>query len=289
MKAFKELPQRRAKCAHLCATPLLILLAATSAWAAAGDCRLVAGWQPGGPARTFGPENLFEYLDGGAEGYLIFGFVRLVHQTCTKGEDSLVLDVSEMNDAEAAYGLFAVRCDPHQPLQPIGMAGQILPTRASFAKGNYYVEMTATPGEDYRPELRDLLTGLEKRIQGRSAPPEALAWFPAEGRNSVRLIPESVLGLQPLKRGYVAEYSNGQAFIVTETTAQSAAAVLAVLRQRFGGATFAEVADEAFQANDRYLGGVCVFRKGHYLGGYAHLRETTEAVSLARTLASRLP
>ena len=275
--------------AHLCATSFLILVAVTSAWGATGDCHLLAGWEPDGPARTFGPENLYEYLDGGAEGYLIFGFVRLEHQTCTKGEDSLVLDISEMSDAEAAYGLFAARCDPRQPLQPIGMAGQILPTRASFAKGKYYVEATATPGEDYRPQLRDLLTGLEKRLQGRSAPPEALAWFPAEGRISVRLVPESVLGLRPLKRGYVAEYSDGQAFIVTETTAQSAAAVLAGVRQRFEGTTSADVADEAFQANDRYLGGVCIFRKGHYLGGYAHLSEVSEAVSLSRTLASRLP
>ncbi len=267
---------------------LLILLAASSA-GAADDCRLVSGWKPDAPSRTFLADNLYEYLDGGAEGYLIFGFVRLEHQTCVKGADSLEIDISEMNDPEAAYGLFAARRDPRQPLQPIGMGGVIQSNWASFAKGKYYVELTATPGRDYRPELRGFLAGLDKRLQGRSAPPEALAWFPAEGRNSVRLIPESVLGLRPLKRGYVAEYSNGQAFIVAETTAQSAAAVLAVLRQRFDGATSAEVADEAFQANDRYLGGMCIFRKGHYLGGYAHLRGTTGAISLARTLASHLP
>jgi hypothetical protein len=267
---------------------LLILTAAASAWAAAGDCHLLAGWEPDGPARTFTSENLYEYLDGGTEGYLIFGFVRLEHQTCAKGADSLVIDVSEMTDPDAAYGLFAARRDPRQPLKPIGMGGEILPNRASFAKGKYYVELTATPGEEYRPTLRAFVAALERRLQGRSSPPEALGWFP-KGHTSVRLVPQSVLGLRPLNRGYVAEYSKGQAFIVTETTAQSAAAVLAVLRQRFGGATYAEVADEAFQANDRYLGGVCIFRKGHCLGGYAHLRETTEAVSLARTLASRLP
>ena len=126
-------------------------------------------------------------------------------------------------------------------------------------------------------------------VARQEPPPDALAWFPAEGRNSVRLIPESVLGLRPLERGWVAEYPKGQAFIVTEATAQSAAGVLAALRERFGGATLARVADEAFYADDRYLGGVCIFRKGRYLGGYAHLRGTTEAASLARTLASRLP
>jgi hypothetical protein len=266
---------------------LLILLAASFA-GAANECRLAPGWKPDAPSRTFNADNLYEYLDGGAEGYLIFGFVRLEHQTCAKGADSLVIDISEMNDPDAAFGLFAARRDPRQPLRPIGMGGEILPNRASFAKGKYYVELTAMPGAEYRRTLRAFTVALEKRLTGRSAPPEALAWFP-RGPASVRLVPRSVLGLRPLKRGYVAEYSNGQAFIVTETTAESAAAVLAALRRRFAGAKAAKVADEAFEFNDRYLGGVCVFRKGHYLGGYAHLREATEGISLARTLASRLP
>jgi hypothetical protein len=268
---------------------LLVFAAACLARAAGDDCGLAPGWKPDAPLSIFTADNLYEYLDGGAEGYLSFGFVRLEHQTCTKGTDSLVIDVSEMNDPDAAYGLFTARLDPRQPLRHIGMGGQILANRASFAKGQYYVELIASPSDEYRPTLRAFTLALEKRLAGRSTPPAALAWFPAEGRNSVRLIPESVLGLEPLKRGYVAEYSKGQAFIVTETTAESAAAVLATLRQRFAGAQAAKVADDAFELNDRYLGGMCIFRKGNYVAGYAHLRGTADAVSLARTLSSRLP
>jgi hypothetical protein len=168
------------------------------------------------------------------------------------------------------------------------MGGQILSNRASFAKGKFYVELTAMPGVEYRRTLRTFTVALEKRLTGRSAPPEALAWF-AKGHTSARLVPRRVLGLGLLKRGYVAEYPNGQAFIVPETTAESAAGVFAALRRRFAGAKMVQVADEAFQFNDRYLGGVCVFRKGRYLGGYAHLHEGTEGVPLSKTLASRLP
>lgn len=268
-------------------TFLLILIAATSA-RAAGDCVLAPGWKPDAPASTYTASNLYEYMDGGAEGFLIFGFARLEHQTCVKGADSLVIDVSEMNDPDAAYGLFAARLDPHQPIQRIGMGGQILPNRASFAKGKYFVELTAMPGEEYRTTLRAFTAALEKRLTGRSTPPRELAWFP-RGHTSVRLVPQSVLGLRPLKRGFVAEYSNGQAFIVTEATAESAAAVLAALRRRFSGAKAAKVADEAFEFDDRYLGGLCIFRKGHFLGGYAHLPKAAQGISLARILASRLP
>jgi hypothetical protein len=61
------------------------------------------------------------------------------------------------------------------------------------------------------------------------------------------------------------------------------------LRERFGQTTPLEVADEAFQATDRYLGRLCVFRKGRYLGGYANLKEGEDAGTLARALAARLP
>jgi len=271
-------------------TVLVIIVAASAAVAAqVADCRLAAGWEQDGATRIFLADNLFEYLDGDAEGYLIYGFVRLQNVTCKRGEDSIVLDISEMSDADAAYGIFAAHSDPHEPVASIGMGGQILPRRASFAKGKFYVELAASPGEDYRQVLQALVVELEKRIEGRSAPPEALAWFPAEGLSSVRLVPESVLGLRPLKRGYVGEYATGKAFIVAEASAESAAAVLATLRQRFAGATAAGVADEAFQSKDRYLGGICIFRKGKYVGGFANASEPQEAANLAATLAARLP
>ena len=267
---------------------LLLVFVAASFARGADDCRLAAGWQPDEPSRTYSPGNLYEYLDGGAEGFLIFGFVRLEHQTCVKGKDSLTLDISEMSGADAAWGLFASRRDPRQPVKPIGMGGEILTNRASFAKGNFYVEITATPGADYRATLGTFVTALEKRLQGRSTPPQALAWFP-RGSTSTRLVPQSVLGLRPLKRGFVAEYPHGQAFIVTETSPQSAAAVFETLRKRFAGASPVKVADEAFQASDRYPGGVVLCRKGRSLGGSAQVPDRAQAISLAKALAARLP
>ena len=47
--------------------------------------------------------------------------------------------------------------------------------------------------------------------------------------------------------------------------------MIKALRARFDGASPAQAGDEAFQANARYLNGICIFRKGHYVGGYANL------------------
>ena len=102
-------------------------------------------------------------------------------------------------------------------------------------------------------------------------------------------MPESVLGIRLLKRGYVAQYDFGKAFVVEEESPASAAALMEKLRARFVGSTPAKVADEAFLATDKYLGRLCIFRKGRYVGGYGNVAEGQDGVALAAALAKRIP
>jgi hypothetical protein len=256
------------------------------------NCKFAPGWEQSGAKHQYVADNLFEYKDGGAEGYLIFGFTHMQGIDCKSGEDTLTIDVSEMGDADLAYGMFAANRNPDLPTAKIGMAGQVQRQSASFAKGKYYVEMAvvaANPDSDRTAELQTIVTKMEALIEGRTTVPEALAWFPSEDLASTRVVPESVLGLRQLKRGYVATYKQGQAFIVTEALPESAMAVLKSLREHFTGATAAQVGDEAFQAKEKYLGGICIFRKGRILAGYANLPESADAVSQAAKLAARIP
>lgn len=268
-----------------------LLAAATPAPAQKPDCSLVPGWTQHGPFRTYDAENLFEYMNGNAEGYLLYRFMRMQGVTCKSGEDTIVFDVSEMADPEWAYGMFTANRDPRRPTEPIGTGGQILPRKATFAKDRFYVEFSAEPDKDHSAVLRRFALAMAERIAGRTDPPAVLKWFPAERLipDSVRLVPESVLGLRLLRYGYAAEYEFGKAFIVAESSSDAAAEVMKKLRARFGETAAVEAADEAFQAVDRYLGRVCFFRKGRYLGGYANLKETEDAAALARGLAARLP
>lgn len=270
---------------------LAALFAAATLAAQTPDCSLVPGWTQKGPVRNFVSDNLFEYMDGNAEGYLIYRFVKMTGITCENGGDSIVFDVSEMADADAAYGIFASNRDPKAPVQKIGMAGQIVPRRAFFAKDKYYAEFAANPEKDHTPALTAFATAMEKRISGRTTLPEAIAWFPTEKLQegtTIRLIPESVLGIRLLKRGYVAQYEYGKGFVVAEDTPQSAAEVMAKLKTRIGETQPAKIADEAFTATDRYLGRMCVVRKGRYITGYANLAESQNGEALSSALAAKI-
>lgn len=270
----------------------LLLTAGIAQGQAYLNCNLAPGWQQSGPTVHYVADNLYEYKDGAAEGYLIFGLVRMQGITCQSGGDSLEIDVSEMGDADSAYGILSANLDPSMPIASLGMGGQVHRQSASFAKGKYYVEIVETAAnanKDQSAMLKALATAMLQHMEGCDTAPEMLNWFSKENQVSLRMVPESVLGLSQLKRGYVAKYKQGQAFLVAEGSPKAAADVLKSLRGRFDTAAPAQVGDEAFQAQVKYLDGICIFRKGRYIAGYANLPDAQQAATDAGKLAARIP
>ena len=255
--------------------------------AATPTCGLVAGWTQAGPPRVYTADNLYEYMDGNSEGYFLYNFQEMHGVTCKQGAVTFVVDISDMGDADFAFGMFSSTRDLRQPAYAVGMGGQIVPRRLIFAKGKYYVEIAANPEGDYTESLKAWAAALDKAVEGATQPPAVLQWFPAEGQQSLRMVPESVLGLRVLRRGFVAQYEFGKAFVAFEESVESAAGVMAKLRERFGQTTAAAIADEAFEAADQYLGRMCVFRKGKTLGGYA-VTGGGEPAALAKSLAAKV-
>lgn len=283
---------RRARCARgsapaprLCG---LVLLFAGAGAAQAPDCGLVPGWKQQGEARTYTAENLFEYMDGNAEGYILYRMAKMDGVNCESPAGTLVFDVFEMADPEWAYGVYAANRDRRVAAEKIGVAGQVVPRQTIFVKDKYFVQISSD--RDQPELLRQFALAFAQRVPGRGDPPDALAWFPAERlqAESIRMVPESVLGLRVLRRGYVAQYDYGKAFLVPEDTPESAAAVMAKLRARFAPNQPARIADEGFEANDKYLGRLCVFRKGHYIGGFTGLNDGADAVAVGARLAAKV-
>ena len=162
------------------------------------------------------------------------------------------------------------------------------PNKKKVAKDKYYIEIAANPEGDHTTNLKAWAAALDKSVPGMAVTPPSLQWFPSAGQQSLRLVPESVLGLRLLRRGYLAQYDFGKAFVVFEDNPQSAGDVMQKQRSRFGEATPVDLADEAFQAIDKYLGRLCIFRKGRHIGGYAITAPTPDPLTLAKTLAAQL-
>ncbi len=264
------------------------VLAAAEEQAVAPSCSLAPGWTQDGQPRYYTTDNLFEYMDGNSEGYFSYDFQNMHGVTCKQGETTFIIDISDMGTPDNAYGWFSSTRDLRQPAYPVGMGGQIVPRRLIFAKGKYYVEIAANPEGDFTAALKQWAAALDKLVPGSTSPPAALAWFPTEKQQTLKLTPESVLGLRILKRGYVAQYDYGKAFVVIEESPQSAGSTMQSLRQRFGDTSPVKLGEDGFQANDKYLGRMCFVRTGRYIAGYAISADGVDPVGLTAALLQKI-
>jgi hypothetical protein len=272
--------------------PVLLLLLLASALAArTPECGVAPGFKQDGALRKFNVETLFDYINGNAEGYFLYGFVRMEGVTCTGGGVKLVFDVSEFKDEESAYGMFTGNADPRLPVVKIGAAGQVTPAKATFVKGKYYAEIAAEPQGPHAPLLEAAARAFDAKIEGSAAPPPQLDWFPREGLEPgfPRLAPQSVLGLAMLRRGYLAQYADGRAFVVTESSVDAARALFEKLKQRFPPAGEVQAGDEAYTGEYRLLGRLCLFRKGPHVGGWVNAPQGADPAARAAALAAKLP
>jgi hypothetical protein len=276
-------------------TPILLLLAAAAEPAAfpVPDCSLAPGWTRQGEVRSYDTETLFDYMNGNSEGYFAYGFTMMKGVTCVNAAgDQLVIDVSELGDPDRAWGFFVTNRDQRAAVEPIASGGQVLPRKATFAKGRYYVEIAASPAKDHRESMRPFVEAMVPRVPGEAHVPQAVSFFPPEGldKESVRLVPESVLGLRALRTGFVGAYPVGRAFLAVEADEAAAKAAFTKVRERFPQAMAAAgLGDEGFTAQDQYLGGLVVFRKNARVAGVANVAAGQDGLPLARALAARLP
>ncbi|MCS7042310.1 MAG: hypothetical protein NZR01_05920 [Bryobacteraceae bacterium] len=270
---------------------LWVLALASSLSAQKPDCSIVPGSRQQGEAREFDTDTLYEYMNGNSEGYFLYGFRRMHGVTCQAGPVTLIVDLSEFASPEHAYGMFTGNLDPRLPVEKIGAGGQVTPRKVIFVKGHYFAEIAAEPEADHTELLRKAAQAWAAKLQGSTDPPPALGWFPKDGIQPgfPRLVPQSVLGLRLLRRGYLAQYDYGRAVVILEETPEAARGVFEKLKERFSPNEPLRDGLEGFTAQDRFLGRVCFFLKGPRIGGWTSVAEGLDAAALARELAAKMP
>lgn len=196
----------------------------TAAGAAAGggaaiailpDGQAAEGWTRSGEPRVFNADNLWEYINGGAEGYLIYNFQE-VATADYQGPDGLqaVVDVYRMADELCGFGIYSSERPYEAQYNQIGCQGYFTGNALHFWQGAYYVKVTSfKEGGEVEPALRKLAEAARANIGGQAVIPPELEAFPPENQipNTVRYLARDVLGQSDLKNGFTAEYKDGDA------------------------------------------------------------------------------
>ncbi|MDH4272698.1 MAG: hypothetical protein OEW18_12070 [Candidatus Aminicenantes bacterium] len=157
------------------------------------------GWKKAGPGRIFVRTDLFNYIDGGADLFLEFGFEKLAVQRYARGPAELVLEIYRMQNPEAALGIYLMkRGGAESAVEPFELSHSDKYQRL-LLQGNCLVSVNNPDGsEALLPTMDALAVGTLASIPKQEAK-DFFAMLPGEKRlaGTERLIRGRV-GLQSI-------------------------------------------------------------------------------------------
>jgi hypothetical protein len=139
----------------------------------------VAGWERSGEAEVYVPDDLFDYMDGQAELFFVYGFGRLAVQEYQRGQEGpIIVEVYQVASPADAYGLFSFYTTG-QPMD-LGAGGSAEPGRLiSFWQGPFYARVFAY-GEAEQESLSALARQVAAGMPEGGALPELVTRLPQE-------------------------------------------------------------------------------------------------------------
>ncbi|KPJ61088.1 MAG: hypothetical protein AMJ46_03760 [Latescibacteria bacterium DG_63] len=157
------------------------------------------GWSISGRALRFAKSNLYDYIDGGAELFLEFGFEDLTVYRYERGEEELTLEMYRLESPEAALGIYLMKCGDETPIKGVGARNSGDRYQFNVLKGNYFVQVNSFEGSDSLIPVMVALT--QRALQGipEGDSVKLFSHLPGEGLvDGSELIVRGPYALQPI-------------------------------------------------------------------------------------------
>jgi len=160
----------------------------------------------------FGPENLFDYMNGAAERYLSYGFIQALHLRYEIEDDDrsgITLDLYDMGSDQGAFGIYSMGRRRDSPALDWGTEGFAGGNAAQAFQGRIFVHGVADHDEPGAVSaLHGMIRDVTGKIPGESSWPAVLDPLPDQGLvpRSERYVAADLLGHAFLPGGVLATY-----------------------------------------------------------------------------------
>lgn len=174
-------------------------------------------YQRRGHIRSYSKDNLYEYVNGHAEFFISFGFVRLAVADYSSAEfdrnnPDFVVDVYDMGKSENAFGILMEESGENSSPVDVGFRGFLTAKTLNFIKGQYYIKITTFKENisivEFAKKMEPLFGDTKNNIS-------QFEKFPENGKipNSVKFVKENYHGLSFASHVYEQGYNvNGEKF-----------------------------------------------------------------------------
>ena len=222
----------------------------------------------------YGPDNLYEYMDGAADIFVLYGIHQLLHVDLRAKSADISVDVFDMGSADSAFGMYAAERSSDSHFIAIGAEGYQYEGMLNFLQDRYYVKLLGF-GDGADAILDTFAKALSARIGTNPALPALLSELPKDNRkpHSEQYMPADPLGHAFLGPAYMVAYTSGdqesKLFVTVARDEADAQQRLKQLEQHFTKTGHCEPAPElgegAIHASNSFEGSVIARTKGRYL------------------------
>ncbi len=111
------------------------------------DSQFEAGWSALSSPEQYDTASLYQYLDGGADVVIEFGFDRLTFQRYIKQEQEIDLELYHMTCPEAALGLYLLKAGKETPSASLRTRNSVSSGQVLVVQGSYLGVTTILQGD----------------------------------------------------------------------------------------------------------------------------------------------
>lgn len=203
------------------------------------DEGLLEGWKADGEVLLYSAGDLWEYINGSAETFLMYDFKGVAVKHYLNGSGSEIkIEIYEHGSPLMAFGIFSQYRSPDAGSLGFGNESFGDEYTLHFWKGRYYVKVYAyDEGPGVAEAMKQFAEAVESGIAEAGSIPEEVSLFPAEGlvANSVTYVTEGVMGSGNLPPAFIASYGGGAAAKIYLFTLDDAAKAEALFESYSGG------------------------------------------------------
>ena len=170
-------------------------------------------WIAAEPARTFGPANLYEEIDGEAELFLPYAFRELTVAILTPAGNETAevrLELFRHETSRDAFGVYSQHRFPEQERMRVGTSEAVVSaTSLDFFQGPRFVRIRAASRKTTRTEMEKLGRDLSTLLPGTGDPPREteILRIPGLVDGTIVFHRRAILGVEALTPGYEARYA----------------------------------------------------------------------------------
>ena len=148
----------------------------------------VNGWSRSAEDEYFDSENLYNYIDGGAELYLSYGFNLVLKRLYSaQGQPDITVDIFEMTSSYNAFGVYSHSRETVE--DDFGQGSFQVEGAILFWKDTYFISIITFPEtEKSRLAIEEIARRIDNAIQSEGELPQILNALPQKN-----LLPETVV------------------------------------------------------------------------------------------------